>query len=77
MKMSTLMMEYNQKTKNNFLKALVKDLLNSLFIKSYIRIYKMNNTYQIITPHPNMLSDSELLNKKETNDAMYMEMPQE
>lgn len=77
MKMSTLMMEYNQKTKNNFLKTLVKDLLNSLFIKSYIRIYKLNNTYHTTTPQFNLMSDSELLDKKETNDVMFMEMPQE
>lgn len=71
------MMEYIQKTKNNFLKALVKDLLNSLFIKSYTRIYKLNNTYHTTTPQFDLLSDSELLNKKETNDVMYMKMPQE
>lgn len=73
--MSILKMEYNQKTKNKFLKAFVKDLLNRIFIKSYIRIYKLNDDQHFQPPYLNLLSNSSIMDKKDTDENIYMKMP--
>lgn len=77
MKMSTLMMEYNQKTKNKFLKTFVKDLLNRIFIKSYIRIYKLSDSCHSQAPSMNLLANSSFMKEKETDESIYMKMPHE